>query len=150
MLLHKQFVLRFSFVGTQETMERQMRQKSVYFVNWIGSQSPGPRRDLWDQSTIPRMHTRVMEIDPEIDLGNGIENAPRIVLPNDLENVPGIVLWNNLNCGRIKLQERSLTCSNLALDVCSHSDFQTCRLKLTSSDFLRLHWALQKEYCNQW
>jgi len=45
------------------------------------------------------MHTRVMEsvpeIDPEINLGNGIENAPRIVLPNDLENVPGIVLWNN-------------------------------------------------------
>jgi len=35
-------------------------------------------------------------------------------------------------------------CSNLALDVCSHSDFQTCRLKLTSSDFLRLHWTLQK------
>ena len=82
-----------------------------------------------DRSTIPRTHTRVLEsvpeidseidpeIDPEIDLGNDIENVPRIVLPNDLENVPGIVLWNNLNCGRIKLQERFLTGSNLALDI---------------------------------
>ena len=26
-------------------MERQMRQKSVYFVNWIVSRSPGRRRD---------------------------------------------------------------------------------------------------------
>ena len=131
-------------------MERQMRQKSVHFVNWIISQSPGSRRDLWDQSTIPRTHTCILESVPEIDLGNDIENASRIVLPNDLENVPGIILWNNLNWGRIKLQERFLTCSNLALDVCSHSDFQTCRLKLTSSDFLRLHWTLQKEYCKQW
>ena len=84
---------------------------------------------LWDRSTIPRTHTRVLEnvpeidseidseidpeidpkIDPEIDLENDIGNAARIVLPNDLENVPGIVLWNNLNCWRIKLQERSLT-----------------------------------------
>ena len=91
-------------------------------ISWI------PARFM-DRSTILRMHTRVLksipeidseidpEIDPEIDLGNDIENVPRIVLPNDLENVPGIVLWNNLNCGRIKLQERFLTCSNLALDV---------------------------------
>jgi len=28
-------------------MERQMRQKSVYSVNWIVSRSPGPRRDLY-------------------------------------------------------------------------------------------------------
>ena len=145
-------------------MERQMRQKLVYFVNWIVSRSPGPRHDLWDRITIPRTHTRVLEsvpeidpkidlgnnIDPEINLGNDLENAPRIVLLNDLKKVLRIVLWNNLNCGRIKLQEHSLTCSNLALDVCSHSDFQTCRLKLTSSDSLRLHWTLQKEYCKQW
>jgi len=30
-----------------EIMERQMRQKSVYFVNWIISRSPGSQRDLW-------------------------------------------------------------------------------------------------------
>ena len=60
------------------------------------------------------------------------EIAPWIILLNDLENVPGIVL----HCGRIKLQEHSLLCSNLALDICSHSDFQRSRLKLTSSDFL--------------
>jgi len=77
-------------------MECQLRQKSVYFINWIVSRPHGPQHDSWDRSTIPRMHICVLngipKIDPKIDsklvLGNNTKNAPRIVLPNNLENVP--------------------------------------------------------------
>ena len=43
--------MKHSTIPVVHSMERQMRQKSVYFVNWIVSRSPGSRRDLWDRST---------------------------------------------------------------------------------------------------
>ena len=88
--------------------ETQMRQKkSVYFVNWIVSRSPGRRRDYGIEVRFRERieSTRVLEADSEIDsdrfrdrfrsiprsildLENDtcIGNAARIVLPNDLEN----------------------------------------------------------------
>ena len=44
----------------QRDMERQMWQKSLYFVNWIISWSPGPRRDLWDRTQVQYSLTRSM------------------------------------------------------------------------------------------
>ena len=95
----------------------KMHQQSVYFVNWIVSRSPGSQRDLWDRSTIPRTHTRVLEsipeidpkidseINPEIDSEINPEIDPEIDLSNDIENAPRIVLLRNRSLEQSQLQE---------------------------------------------
>jgi len=39
--------------------------------------SPGPRHDLWDRSTIPRMHTRILESVPETEIDSEIDPEDR-------------------------------------------------------------------------